>query len=123
MRMNEPGYTVVELDMLALVSRTQVMEGNVYFFVKTQNPRPSFHLDMTDDERAIMQRHVIYWSEKATQGIAIVFGPVMDPSGVYGIGVYQVAHEAEMPVLQQAEPAHGLVTCDRCTMSRALLGR
>lgn len=76
----------------------------MHFFVKTQNPRPSFHLDMTDDERAIMQRHVTYWSEKATQGIAIVFGPVMDPNGVYGIGIYQIEDEVEMRTLLQADP-------------------
>src|SRR5258708_38597486 len=105
MRMNEPGYTVVELDMLALVSRTQVMEGNVYFFVKTQNPRPSFRLDMTDDERAIMQRHVIYWSEKGTQDIGIVLGTVMDPHGEYGSGRYRDGVEAEMRARRHADPA------------------
>ncbi len=44
----------------------------MYFFIKTQNPRPTFHLDMLAEERAIMERHVAYWSEKATHGIAIV---------------------------------------------------
>ena len=55
----------------------------MYFFIKTQNPRPTFHLDMTPDERAIMERHVAYWSDKAARGIAIVFGPVTDPQGAY----------------------------------------
>ena len=59
----------------------------MFFFVRTGNPRPTFHLDMTEDERSIMERHVAYWSEKAAKGIAVVFGPVMDPHGVYGIGV------------------------------------
>ena len=43
-----------------------------------------------------MERHVAYWSEEATRGIAVVFEPVMDPKGVYGIGVYQVLGEAEI---------------------------
>ena len=38
---------------------------------------------MTADERAVMGRHVAYWSEQAALGVAIVFGPVMDPKGVY----------------------------------------
>ena len=67
----------------------------MYFFIKTDNPRLQFHLDMTPDERATMQRHVAYWSKEAERGVAIVFGPVMDSSGVYGIGVYQVQDEAE----------------------------
>lgn len=107
---------------MALVYRTRLMEDSVYFFVKTQNPRPGFHLDMTDDERAIMQRRVTYWSDKATQGIAIVFGPVMDPNGVYGIGIYQVEDEAEMRALLQADPANGLLHYDLLPMARAVVG-
>ncbi len=53
----------------------------VYFFVKTNNPRPTFHLDMTADERKIMTRHVAYWTEMARQGIAVVFAPVADAHG------------------------------------------
>lgn len=94
----------------------------MYFFVKTQNPRPNFHLDMTDDERAIMQRHVAYWSDKATRGIAVVFGPVMDPNGVYGIGIHQVEDEAEMQALLDADPANGLLRYDVLPMARAIVG-
>jgi uncharacterized protein len=94
----------------------------MHFFVRTQNPRPTFHLDMTAEERAIMNRHVAYWSEKATQGIAIVFGPVMDPKGVYGIGVYQVQDEAEMHVLIEHDPANGLLQYEVIPMPRAVVG-
>jgi hypothetical protein len=113
---------VVELDMLALVCTTPLMEDKMYFFAKTQNPRPSFHLDMTDDERAVMQRHVTYWSEKATQGIAIVFGPVMDPDGVYGIAICRVADEAEMRALLQADPAKGLLQYNLLPMADVVVG-
>ena len=58
----------------------------MYFFIKTQDPRPTFHLDMTPEERAIMERHVAYWSEKAIHGISIMFGAVLDSRGVDGIG-------------------------------------
>ena len=61
----------------------------MYFFVRTQNPRPTFHLDMKPDERSIMEKHVAYWTDKAIKGIAIVFGPVLDPKGVYGVGIYK----------------------------------
>jgi hypothetical protein len=94
----------------------------MYFFVKTQNPRPTFHLDMTVDERALMQRHVAYWSEQAALGIAIVFGPVMDPQGVYGIGVYQVQDETEMRRLLEDDPANGLLRYDLFPMPRAVVG-
>ena len=94
----------------------------MYFFVRTQNPRPSFHLDMTAEERALMTEHVAYWSEKAARGIAIVFGPVMDPKGVYGIGIYQVRDEAEMRELLDRDPAKGLLQYEILPMSRAVVG-
>ena len=94
----------------------------MYYFIKTQNPRPTFHLDMTVEERTTTQRHVAYWSEKATQGIAIVFGPVMDPKGVYGVGVYQVNGETEMRQILEHDPANGLLQYEVLPMARAMVG-
>ena len=84
----------------------------MYFFIKTANPRPTFHADMTTEERTIMEKHVAFWSEKASQGKAIVFGPVMDPAGVYGIAVSQVQDEAEMREILESDPAKGLLHYD-----------
>lgn len=95
----------------------------MYFFVRTQNPRPTFHMDMTADERTTMEAHVAYWSEKAARGIAIVFGPVMDPRGVYGMGVYRVEDEAEMQSLLDEDPAKGLLQYEVYAMPRAVIGR
>ncbi len=94
----------------------------MYFFIRTQNPRPTFHLDMTSEERSIMDKHVAYWSEKAERGIAIIFGPVMDPRGVYGIGIYQVRDEAEMRGLLEQDPAKGLLQYEVLPMARAVIG-
>lgn len=94
----------------------------MFVFVRTQNPRPTFHLDMTPEERAVMTAHVAYWTEKARQGIAIVFGPVMDPAGVYGMGVYQVQDEAEMRRYLNEDPANGLLQYEVTPMARAVVG-
>ncbi len=69
-----------------------------------------------------MERHVAYWSERAAQGIAIVFGPVMDPKGVYGIGVYQVRDEVEMRELLEHDPANGLLRYEVLPMARTVVG-
>ena len=69
-----------------------------------------------------MTRHVAYWSEQAARGIAIVFGPVMDPEGVYGIGVYEVADEAEMRNLLDHDPANGLLHYIVLPMARTVVG-
>lgn len=94
----------------------------MYFYVRTNNPRPTFHLDMTPDERAKMQRHVEYWTAAARRGQAIVFGPVNDPQGVYGVGIYDVRDESEMRELLYQDPAKGLLRYDVFSMPRAVLG-
>lgn len=94
----------------------------MYFFIRTQSPRPTFHLDMTAEERGIMEKHVAYWSEKAVNGTAIVFGPVVDPKGGYGIGAYQVQDEAEMRELLEHDPASGLMQYEVLPMARVIVG-
>ncbi len=94
----------------------------MYFFVRTDNPRPTFNLDMTAGERTVMERHVAYWTDKAARGIAVVFGPVLDPKGVYGIGVHRVADEAEMRDLLAHDPANGLLQYEVFPMPRAVVG-
>ncbi len=69
-----------------------------------------------------MERHVAFWTEKATRGIAIAFGPVMDPKGVYGIGVYQVRDEAEMLRLLDLDPANSLLKYEVLPMARLVVG-
>ncbi len=104
------------------IATLQASGGAMYFFIKSNNPRPTFHLDMSPVERSIMERHIAYWSEKAKQGIAVVFGPVQDPKGVYGIGVYKVKDEAEMNDLLEHDPAKGLLQYEVLQMPRAVVG-
>lgn len=94
----------------------------MYFFVTTDNPRQTFNQDMTLEERDIMKRHVAYWSEKAQQGISIVFGPVLDPDGVYGIGVHKAQDEAEIRELIEHDPAKGLLKYHILPMANAVVG-
>lgn len=80
----------------------------MYFFVKTTNPRPTFHLDMTSEERATMGRHVEYWTDFAKQGKAIAFGPVMDKEGPYGILVARFENEGELKSALANDPAKNI---------------
>jgi uncharacterized protein YciI len=95
----------------------------VFVFVRTNNPRPTFHLDMTAEEKQVMQRHVAYWSETAAKGIAVAFGPVLDPRGVYGIGVYKVDDLAHMQRLIAEDPAGTLLKYEIFEMPRVVLGK
>ncbi len=76
-----------------------------HYFLKLNPSRPTFAQDMTDEERAIMQQHVIYWSGLMQKGMVVVFGPVMDPGGAYGIGVVEASSEDQLMDLINKDPA------------------
>jgi uncharacterized protein len=78
------------------------------FFLKLNPPRPTFMLDMNAEEKTIMQNHVTYWTSLLEKGTAIVFGPVLDPNGVFGAGVVSVESEAQLKELIANDPANGL---------------
>jgi uncharacterized protein YciI len=65
-------------------------------------------MDMTANERDTMQKHVAYWTSLLDDGTAIVFGPVVDPKGVYGAGVVSVDSEEHLKKIIDNDPANGL---------------
>jgi hypothetical protein len=76
-----------------------------HFFVKLIAPRPSFAMDMSADERAMMAEHFAYWKAKLDSGEVIVFGPVMDPKGPFGLGVVVASDEAAAHAFADGDPA------------------
>jgi hypothetical protein len=95
----------------------------MYFFVRLDPPRPTFTQDMTAEERAVMLRHVAYWTDLMRQGIAHVFGPVLDPAGAYGVGVIGVETEAERDAIIANDPATGLNQVETVPMRAIVPGR
>ena len=87
-----------------------------YFFVRLNSPRPTFPMDMSDEERATMQRHAAYWMPYLNDGTLIVFGPVMDPKGVFGVAVLAVENEEQLHQLVNNDPAATLGSVDVFTM-------
>lgn len=76
------------------------------FYAVYLNPsRPDFALTMTDSERAIMTEHVAYWTEKLKQGNVYAFGSVIDPKGIYGLGVAAVENKQELKDFIANDPA------------------
>jgi len=76
-----------------------------HYFLKLNPPRSTFAQDMTNEERAIMMQHVAYWGDLMNKGVVVVFGPVSDPAGVYGIGVVEVQDEEQLKELTKNDPA------------------
>ncbi|MGE5536766.1 MAG: YciI family protein [Acidobacteriota bacterium] len=60
---------------------------------------------MSDDERRIMQEHVDYWKARLDRGDVVVFGPVLDPAGSFGMGVISAADETGARAFAENDPA------------------
>jgi uncharacterized protein YciI len=60
---------------------------------------------MSDDERAIMQQHLAYWHHFMGKGHVVVFGPVFDPAGVYGLGIVAMESEEALQEFMKNDPA------------------
>ena len=76
-----------------------------FYVCRLLPPRSNFATDMTPEERQVMEAHAAYWSEHLRQGVAIVFGPVADPKGVWGLGVIRVKNEEQIRELVERDPA------------------
>lgn len=79
-----------------------------HYFLKLNPRRPTFAMDMTDEEKAIMQQHVAYWGDLMNKGMVVVYGPVMDPKGPYGMGVVEAESEEQLKELTQNDPASSI---------------
>ncbi len=76
-----------------------------YFMCRLMPPRPTFAADMNAEERDIMQKHAGYWKKLLDEGVAVVFGPVGDPQGAWGLGVVRVPSEEKLGELRDGDPA------------------
>ena len=76
-----------------------------YFVLHLLPSRPDFAQTMSDDETAIMMEHIGYWTEKMNLGKVLVFGPVLDPKSVYGLGIVAVDSEQEVEEFIANDPA------------------
>ena len=97
-----------------------------WFVVRLLPPRPSFLHDASEAERAVMGTHAGYWRRLAAEGKAVVFGPVDDPAGSWGLGVLHVADHAEADALLAADPAitGGIgLRAEMLPMAAAIVGR
>jgi uncharacterized protein YciI len=86
-------------------------------------PRATFAADMSPQEAEAMKRHVAYWTALLDKGTVIVFGPVADPKGHWGVAVVSVKDDAEVRALQAGDPviqAQIGMRCEAFPMPRAV---
>jgi uncharacterized protein YciI len=60
---------------------------------------------MTDEERDIMARHAAYWQPFIDSGQMVIFGPVLDATGSWGLGVVEADDENELRAFALGDPA------------------
>lgn len=49
---------------------------------------------MTKEEKKVMQEHLTYWKELTDKNFVVIFGPVADPNGAYGLAIVEADDEA-----------------------------
>ena len=63
------------------------------FVLRLIAPRPDFAQTLTDEERAIMNRHAAHWRPYLERGDMVVFGPVLTETDSYGLAVVDTDDE------------------------------
>jgi uncharacterized protein YciI len=91
------------------------------FVFRVIPPRPSFALDMSDEEREIMGRHAAHWQPLIDSGQMVVFGPLLDDTGSWGLGVVEADNEKELRALAASDPVVTTAT-GRIELGRMLAG-
>ncbi|MGB0087426.1 MAG: YciI family protein [Rhodomicrobiaceae bacterium] len=75
-----------------------------HFHLRLNAPRQSFAFDMTAEESRLMQLHISYWMELIAARTAIVFGPVLDAKGPWGMAILEVADETAAREICSKDP-------------------
>jgi uncharacterized protein len=76
---------------------------STYVF-RLKAPRPTFALDMSDEEREIMARHADHWRPLVESGQMVIFGPVLDSGGSWGLDVVEAEGEEELRAFAAQDP-------------------
>jgi uncharacterized protein YciI len=76
-----------------------------HFYFKLIPPRATFPADITDEERALMGKHSVYSQQQFDAGKLLAYGPVMAPEGAFGLGILEVADEAEARHFGENDPS------------------
>jgi uncharacterized protein YciI len=75
------------------------------FLFRLIPPRADFAQTMTAAEQQAMAGHMEYWQQLLTDGKVVVYGPVADPEGVWGLGVLRAADIAEVLTIGERDPS------------------
>ena len=75
-----------------------------YFVCRLNAPRRSFPADATPEELHLMRQHAAYWTGQWDPRKLIVFGPVADPKGAWGLAVVEADEIGQVQRFAAADP-------------------
>ena len=67
--------------------------------------RPDFAMTMSEEEQATMGAHAAHWQPFIESGRMVFFGPVLDGTGSWGLGIVETEDEAELRAHAAEDPA------------------
>jgi uncharacterized protein YciI len=59
---------------------------------------------MSDEEREVMRRHAAHWRPLIDSGQMVVFGPVLDDTGSWGLGIVEADDEERLRAFAASDP-------------------
>jgi uncharacterized protein YciI len=80
-------------------------ERSSLFLLRLIPPRADFAQTMTPDEQHAMAGHQEYWQRLLSDGYVVVYGPVADPEGVWGMGVLRAESLAQVLEIGNNDPS------------------
>jgi uncharacterized protein len=87
------------------IVRYHALAMSQHFYFKLVPPRSTFPHDITEEEKALMQEHGDYFQREFAAGKLLLYGPVMAPAGAFGVGILEVAGEAEARRFGENDPS------------------
>ncbi|MGB9029828.1 MAG: YciI family protein [Acidobacteriaceae bacterium] len=76
-----------------------------HFYFKLIPPRPSFAVDASAEELALMKTHSDYCGEQFRAGKLLLYGPVLAQEGAFGVAILEVQNEAEARQFGENDPS------------------
>lgn len=91
-----------------------------HFFARLVPNRPDFPANMTPEEGAAMQGHGAFLGEHLATGTLVVAGPVFDPGGTFGLGIFEANTVDEVRAWLEHDPAKAVGTYEVLPMGPTL---
>ena len=92
-----------------------------YFFARLTPKRPDFPADMTQAEAVAMGGHAAFLAEQLAKGTLVVAGPVLSPSGAFGMAVIEGDSIDAVEALLARDPANAIGSYAVSPMGKAVV--